>query len=150
VPLDPRAEALLFAAARADLVAAVIRPAIEAGKIVIADRYIDSSLAYQGVARGLGIEDIARLNDWATGELMPDITLLIDVDPDRAAARGVEEDDRFEDEGREFQRKVAAAYDEIANRETGRITRINGDRTPEEVAADVTRIVGARLSEVPA
>jgi dTMP kinase len=145
VPLSPRAEALLFAAARADLVSRVIRPALSAGKIVIADRFIDSSLAYQGAARGLGVEEIAKLNAWAADELQPDLTLFIEIDPAVAIERGAEEHDRFEDEGAEFQRKIAAAYDEIANANPDRIVRVDGDRGPDIVAADVHRIVSERL-----
>jgi dTMP kinase len=123
----------------------VIRPALSAGKIVIADRFIDSSLAYQGAARGLGVEEIAKLNAWAADELQPDLTLFIEIDPAVAIERGAEEHDRFEDEGAEFQRKVAAAYDEIANANPDRIVRVDGDRGPDIVAADVHRIVSERL-----
>ena len=145
VPLSPRAEALLFAAARADLVASVIRPALDEGRIVIADRFIDSSLAYQGVARGLGIEAIADLNKWAAHELMPNMTLLIEIDPLVAISRGAEEHDRFEDEGASFQRKVAEAYGELASAHPDRIIRIEGDRGPDEVALGVRKIVFERL-----
>lgn len=137
IPLTDRAEALLFAAARADLVERVIEPALAAGKIVIADRYIDSSLAYQGAARGLGVEAVAKLNDWGAGGLLPDRTLLIDIDPRRAAERGAEPDDRFEDEGLPFQQAIAAAYRELESSAPGRIVRIDGDRDPDSVAADV-------------
>ncbi|HEV7918932.1 MAG TPA: dTMP kinase [Solirubrobacterales bacterium] len=140
VPLAPRAEALLFAAARADLVANVVRPALADGKIVIADRFVDSSLAYQGVARGLGVGEIERINEWATDDLLPDRTFLIEIDPQRAAARGVEENDRFEDEGIEFQRKIAGAYEMLADRAPQRIVRVDGDRDVQEVSADVRRL----------
>ncbi|MBI5309642.1 MAG: dTMP kinase [Actinobacteria bacterium] len=149
IPLTGRAEALLFAAARADLVERVIEPALAAGKIVIADRYVDSSLAYQGAARGLGVEAIARLNEWASGGLTPDRTLLIEIDPRRAAERGNEEHDRFEDEGLAFQQTIAAAYAELAAEHPDRIVRIDGDRAPDDVAADVARIV-AELTGEPA
>ncbi|MGH2907250.1 MAG: dTMP kinase [Solirubrobacterales bacterium] len=144
-PVGPRAEALLFAAARAELVETVIKPALAEGMIVIADRYIDSSLAYQGVARGLGLTAIADLNDWAAAGLLPDLTILIEVDPERARARGAEEDDRFEDEGVEFQHKVAAAYDEIADEDDHRVTRISGDKPPGEVATDILDAIGDAL-----
>ncbi|MFY9264163.1 MAG: dTMP kinase [Solirubrobacterales bacterium] len=142
IPVTARAEALLFAAARADLVESVIRPALADGRIVIADRFIDSSLAYQGAARGLGAEPVARLNDWAADGLMPDRTLLIAIDPERAAARGVEAGDRFEDEGREFQRAVAAAYERLAAAAPARIVRVEGDREADVVAAEVARLAG--------
>ncbi len=150
IPMTPRAEALLFAAARADLVARVIKPAIAEGKIVIADRFIDSSLAYQGAARGLGIEEIERLNRWAAEDLMPNMTLLIDVDAETAISRGAEENDRFEDEGADFQRAVATAYEELADRYSDRIIRVDGARGPDDVAVDVKRLVFERLGLTPA
>src|SRR5919206_4895771 len=107
--ITARGEALLFAAARAELVASVIRPALEAGRVVVCDRYLDSSLAYQGDARGLGVEEVARLNEWATGGLEPDITFLLELDLDAAAARGGDVD-RFESEGRALQERVRDAY----------------------------------------
>lgn len=147
IPMTDRAEALLFAAARADLVDRVIAPALEQGKIVIADRYVDSSFAYQGVARGLGREHVHRLNDWATDGLMPDLTLLIEIAPLRAIERGVEIDDRFEDEGIKFQTTIARAYDELADGDPQRIQRIDGDREPELVAEDVALHVAALIGE---
>lgn len=145
VPLAPRAEALLFAAARADLVSMTIRPALAEGKIVIADRYIDSSLAYQGAARALGLESIETLNRWASEELMPNLTVLIEIEPELAIERGAEEDDRFENEGIDFQRKVAGAYSQLAAESPDRILRVDGDRGPDEVAVDVRAIVFDRL-----
>lgn len=146
IPLAARAEALLFAAARADLVERVIEPALAAGRTVIADRFVDSSLAYQGVARELGFEPVQSVNTWATGGLLPDLTLLIAIEPNLAAARGAEQNDRFEDEGASLQQAVAAAYDELAAREGSRIVRIDGARSPEEVQDDVRRAVGERLA----
>jgi dTMP kinase len=145
LPITARAEALLFAAARADLVEAVIRPALADGRTVIADRFIDSSLAYQGAARGLGLQPIEQLNRWAADELQPGLTLLIEIDPDLARARGAEENDRFEDEGTSLQRAVAKAYDQLANDHPERIVRIDGDGSPDEVAARVRNTVADRL-----
>lgn len=144
-PLTARAEALLFAAARADLVDSVIVPALAEGRIVIADRYVDSSLAYQGVVRGLGVEAVAKLNDWAAASMMPNMTLLVDIDPAVARERGAEEGDRFENEGVGFQEQVAAAYDELARANPDRIIRVNGDRGPDEVALEIRKIVFDRL-----
>jgi dTMP kinase len=134
--LTPTAETLLFGAARADLVERVIRPALDRGRTVICDRYVDSTVAYQGGARGLGIDQVEELNRWLTGDLWPDVTFLLDVGPDTAATRGGELD-RFEREGVELQRAVARAYDQLAGRHADRYVRIDAARPPEEVHADV-------------
>ena len=94
VELSPEAEALLFAAARSELVAEVILPALSEGKVVVSDRFLDSSLAYQGGARGLGIEDVERVNHFATRGLKPDLTFLLDLSPDEASSLACE-NDRF-------------------------------------------------------
>src|SRR4051812_27798939 len=150
VELSPAAEALLFAAARAELVSEVIRPALEAGKVVVSDRFLDSSLAYQGGARGLEVEEVERINRFATGELRPDLTLLLDIDPEAAAARAGDQD-RFEEEGAELQRRVLASYEELMAADPERWRRIDADRPPEEVHADVLAAVeAARRSGAPA
>jgi dTMP kinase len=141
--LSPLAETLLFGAARAELVGQVIRPALEEGKTVISDRYIDSTVAYQGGARGLGIERVEELNDWIAGGLWPDVTFLLDV-PLAVAARRGGEDDRFEREGEELQRAVAAAYDDLAARHAGRYVRIDSSRSPQQVHEQVLAEVEAR------
>jgi dTMP kinase len=140
--LGARAEALLFAAARAQTVEEVIRPALEAGRVVVSDRFVDSSLAYQGAVRGLGVEAVAAVNEFATGGLKPDRTFLLAIDPDAAAARGAE-DDRFEREGVELQRRVQTAFEELAESEPGRWRRVEADRDPEAVHADVLQGVPA-------
>jgi dTMP kinase len=145
VEIDARTEALLFAAARAELVAAVIRPALERGKVVISDRFLDSSLAYQGAARGLGVEEVERINRFATGGLAPDLTLLLDVDPAAAAARAGETD-RFEEEGAALQQRVYDAYEQLVATEPERWRRIDAARPPEEVHADVLAAVQAALA----
>jgi dTMP kinase len=147
--IRPEAEALLFAAARAELVAEVIRPALERGRVVVSDRYVDSSLAYQGAARGLGVEEVRRVNELATGGLMPDLTFLLELDLDAAAARAGEAD-RFEHEGAELQRAVAAAYDELASADPARWRRVDAARAPDEVHADVLAAVEAARSGAPA
>lgn len=146
IPFGARPEAMLFAAARAELVAEVIRPALEAGRVVIADRFVDSSLAYQGAARGLGDTAITHLNNWGTDNLAPDLTLLIDVAPEIAIARGVEPGDRFEDQGAGFQRDVALAFESLAAREPHRIVTVDGAREASEVAAEVLGIVNVRMA----
>jgi dTMP kinase len=143
--LTSMAETLLFGAARADLVERVIRPALDRGMTVIGDRYIDSTVAYQGGARGLGIEQVEQLNAWLTGDLWPDITFLLDVDAATAADRGGELD-RFEREGEALQRAVARAYDELAARHSHRYVRLDASRAPEDVHSDVV----ARLPQVRA
>jgi dTMP kinase len=140
VEMTPEAEALLFAAARAELVDRVIRPALEEGRVVVSDRFLDSSLAYQGAARGLGMDEVERINRFATGGLTPDLTLLLEIDPGAAAGRGAE-DDRFESEGAGLQRAVLDAYDRLAAADPGRWRRIDADRPPEEVHADVLAAV---------
>jgi dTMP kinase len=140
--LSAVAETLLFAAARAELVEQVIRPAIEEGRVVVSDRFLDSSLAYQGAGRGLGMEDVERINHFATGGLTPDLTFLLDIDPDDAAERGGE-DDRFEREGAELQRDVAAAYDRLAATDPIRWRRTDAKRDPDTVHADILAAVEA-------
>ena len=143
--LSPIAETLLFSAARADLIERVIRPALAAGKTVIGDRYVDSTVAYQGGARGLGIERVEELNRWLTGDLWPDVTFLLDVAPGVAGDRSGELD-RFEREGETLQRAVAAAYDELAERHADRYVRLDGARPVEEVHRDVlARVRGAAV-----
>jgi dTMP kinase len=134
--LSPVSETLLFSAARADLIERVIRPALEAGKTVIGDRYVDSTVAYQGGARGLGIDRVEELNTWLTRNLWPDVTFLLDVDPAAASARSGELD-RFEREGEALQRAVADAYEELAERHRERYVRLDGTRSVEEVHRDV-------------
>jgi dTMP kinase len=142
--LDPIAELILFGAARADLVARVIRPAIEAGRDVVCDRFADSTIAYQGVGRGLGAERVEELNRLATDGLEPDLTLLLRIEPELAARRGGLGDDRFEREGIEFQRAVARAYDEIAEHHPERVAVIDAAREVDAVHADVIALVRER------
>ncbi|HEV7846156.1 MAG TPA: dTMP kinase [Thermoleophilaceae bacterium] len=140
VTLSPEAEALLFAAARSELVGQVIEPALEAGKVVVSDRFLDSSLAYQGGARGLGIDDVARVNEFAVRGLKPDLTFLLDLPPDDAASRAGESD-RFEDEGAGLQEAVGAAYEELVESDPGRWRRVDARRSPDEVHAEVLAAV---------
>jgi dTMP kinase len=139
--LDPLAELLLFCAARADLVRQVLGPALEQGRDVVCDRFADSTAAYQGGARGLGIELAERLSEAATGGLQPDLTVLLWIDPESAAGRS-EGDDRFEAEGLDFQRAVASAYEEIAVRH-GRVVKVDAGGEVEEVHERVMEAVRA-------
>jgi dTMP kinase len=135
--LDARSEALLFAAARAQSVTAVIRPALADGKVVICDRYVDSSLAYQGWARGLGEQDVLTLNVWATQGLFPDLVILLHLEPERGLLRSTEAPDRLEMEGQDFHAKVADAYLKIAEEHPERFVVVDADKAPSEVFEDV-------------
>lgn len=131
------AEAALFTAARAELVAEVIRPALERGADVVSDRYVDSSLAYQGIARGLGLDAVLRLNLDAVGGLLPDVTFVLLVPPDEAQRRAGDDLDRIEREDSSFRAAVDAAYRELADRFAGRLVLLDGSRPPAEIASDV-------------
>lgn len=143
IPLDPMAEMLLFLAARSDLVSSVIRPALEAGRTVVSDRFTDSTEAYQGFVRRLGPDRVRELNAIATGGLEPDLTLLIRVDPEEALSRATD-GGRFEAEGLEFQRRVADAYGEIAGRDVDRIVVIDGEAPAGEVHERILAVVAGR------
>jgi len=130
------AEATLFAASRAEHAEEVIRPALERGADVVCDRYVDSSLAYQGIARGLGVDAVLQLNLAVTGGLLPDLTFLLLLDPDVATGRQVDPD-RLEREGTELQAKVDAAYRELATRFPERIVTIDATGEPETIAREV-------------
>ncbi len=144
--LSPRAELMLFLAARAELVERVIRPALEAGADVVCDRFVDSTVAYQGAARGLGVENAQALNEIAVAGCLPDLTVLLRLDPGPAAARGNRRGDfggdRFEREGEGFQREIAAAFDRLAADEPGRFRVVDASRPVEEVALAVRRAIG--------
>ena len=140
VDLSPESEALLFAAARAELVSEVILPALEQGRVVVSDRFLDSSLAYQGGARGLGIEDVEQVNRFATRGLKPDLTFLLDLSPADAAAR-VGESDRFEDEGAGLQEAVGAAYEHLMQADPERWRRVDATRSPDAVHGDILAAV---------
>lgn len=145
--LDARAEALLMAADRAQHVASVIRPALERGADVVTDRFSASTLAYQGIARGLGLESVEGLCEWATGGLQPDLVVLLDVEEGELARRRGPSGDRLEDEPAAFHALVRQAYQELAGRP--RHASVRGDGSPAEVAERVWSIVGATLPPAP-
>jgi dTMP kinase len=135
--IDPRAEALLYAAARAQLVAEELRPLLDAGDTVLLDRFVDSSLAYQGAGRGLGVEEIRALNAFATGGLRPDRTLLLRIEPEAGLARiSGRPADRLERSDTAFFAAVGAAYDDLAAAEPERIAVIDASQPPDAVLAD--------------
>jgi dTMP kinase len=141
--LDPRTEALLVAADRAEHVARVLRPALERGAVVVCDRYVPSSLAYQGVARGLGVEAVERLSAWATGGLCPDVVVVLDVDPEVGAARRAGPQDRMEREDAGFRAAVRHAYLDLASR-YGWVV-IDGTRPVDDVSDAVWAAVEPAL-----
>ncbi|MGB7587883.1 MAG: dTMP kinase [Solirubrobacterales bacterium] len=142
VEIDPLAELLLFLAARADLTARVIRPALEESRDIVSDRFADSSVAYQGAARGLGVGEVISLTDAATEGLWPDLTVLLRVDPEVGLGRA-DGGDRFESEGLELQRAVADAYEEIAQVASDRVVVVDGNGSVEEVHARIIEVVGS-------
>ncbi len=138
--IEPLAELLLFLAARADLTARVIRPALDAGRDIVSDRFADSSVAYQGAARGLGVGEVITLTDAATEGLWPDLTVLLRVDPEVGLQRA-DGSDRLESEGLELQRAVAEAYEEIAQIASDRFAVVDGRGSVEEVHTRVMEVV---------
>ncbi len=143
IPLQPRAEALLYLAARSEHVAEKIKPALAAGKIVLCDRFTDSTLVYQGFVRGLAMEELQHLGTWAADGLTPDLTLLLDAPPSklllRRRIRGVK--DRFENEGLAFQEKVRAGFLVLAHKEPERFRVIDALREPQTVLKDILALL---------
>ncbi|MFM7718059.1 MAG: dTMP kinase [Actinomycetota bacterium] len=152
--VQPRAEALLFAAARTQLASHVIRPALAAGKIVLCDRYVDSSIAYQGWARGVGEQDVLTLNAWATQGLFPDLVLLLHLEPQTGLARAsaASGPDRMEREGVDFHTKVADAYLRIAEEHPERfvvidVTDLDADAVQDKVVDAIARTLAQREAD---
>ena len=143
--MAPWTEAALYAAARAEHVAQVIRPALERGEDVVCDRYLDSSVAYQGAGRGLGEEPVRELSLLVTGGLLPDQTFLVLLDPEEARRRSGDEQDRIERAGGEFMRRVDTAYRSLAEREPDRIVAVDGDRPVGQIAEEIREHVLALL-----
>jgi dTMP kinase len=135
--VGPWAEALIYVAARAQLVDEVIRPALDRGASVICDRYLDSSIAYQGVARGLGLDRMLDLNLAAIGGLVPDRTYLLELDPRQVASRIRRHHDRLEREGDDFRERAAEGYRELAQRFPERIVVLDATRPRDELAEEV-------------
>lgn len=142
--IDGITEALLFAAARADHVNKVIRPALQRNNIVISDRFVDSSIAYQGVARELGIEKVRDLNLWATDNLVPDLTIVLDVTTDAGLARA-QEPNRMENEGADFHEIVKDAFLTLAKQNPERYFVLSANQTRETIAQEILQQVKNRL-----
>jgi dTMP kinase len=143
--VDARAEALLYAAARAQLVASLVRPLLEDGTTVLLDRFVDSSLAYQGAGRGLGVGAVRAINDFGTGGLVPDLTLLLRLDPAAGRARQAdrgEAPDRLEREDGAFFDAIARAYDELAAAEPQRFRILDASAPPAAVLAAALEAIG--------
>jgi dTMP kinase len=146
--IAPRAEALLYAADRAHHVETLVRPALARGEVVLQDRYIDSSVAYQGAGRVLDPDEIRRLSLWATGGLLPDLTILLDLDETTARERldtSRTRYDRLEAEKGEFHARVRGAYLELAAGEPERFLVVDASRPVEEIAADIRQRLSPRL-----
>ena len=143
--VDARTEALLYAADRAYHVATVIRPALERGAVVLGDRYIDSSLAYQGAARSLGVDEIASLSAWATQGLYPSLTFLLDLPPEVGARRRTDAPDRMERESMDFHERVRHQYLRLADAEPERIVVIDAVGTVDEVFSEIRGVLVERF-----
>ena len=148
VDIEPLGEFLLYSASRAQLVREVLRPALERGETVLCDRYADSSLAYQGAGRGLGPALLRRITDEVTGGLVPDLTVLLDLDPvlglERAARRG--QPDRLERADLDFHRRVRQGFLDLARAETRRFLVLDATRSADDLEADIWAAVSGRLA----
>lgn len=136
-------EALLYAASRVQHLSDRVEPALDEGKLVICDRYVDSSLAYQAYARGLGVEFVRQINGYALKNYAPDVTVFIDLSPKDAFARkhGADQNDRLELAGMEFHERVYAGYKKIASEEPDRVVCVDGKKRPEEIFEDVLAVL---------
>ena len=143
--VDARTEALLYAADRAYHVATVIAPALERGAVVLGDRYIDSSLAYQGAARSLGVDEIASLSAWATRGLYPSLTFLLDLPPEVGLHRHTDAPDRMERESMDFHERVRHEYLRLADAEPDRIVVIDAVGTVDEVFSEIRGVLVERF-----
>ena len=146
--LTDRAEALLFAAARGEHVAQVIRPALEAGSVVVCDRYLDSSVAYQGYGRNLGAEHVRSLSLWATHDLLPDLTVLLDIDPVVGLSR-VTSPDRLESEPIEYHQQVRQAFLDIASTDPQRYLIVDASQSTQAIAEQIRSRVAVLVGIAP-
>ena len=142
--LDDRAEALLFAAARGEHVARVIRPALERGDVVLCDRYLDSSVAYQGYGRGLGADTIRDLSLWATRDLLPDLVVVLDIDPRRGLSR-VKDPDRLESEPIAYHDAVREGFLDLASKDPQRYLVVDANMSLSAITGAITAVLDERL-----
>ncbi|MGE7093867.1 dTMP kinase [Lysinibacillus sp. NPDC048646] len=147
--MDERTEALLYAAARSQHYFEKVRPALDAGRMVICDRFIDSSLAYQGYARGIGVDEVLSINEFAIGKKLPDITILFDLAPEvglaRIHAHGEREVNRLDVESLAFHEKVREGYLQLVERYPERIYVVNADQNIERVVEDVWSLLSEAM-----
>lgn len=155
-PMQAQTELLLFAASRAQLVGEVLRPWLEGGGVLLCDRYADSTLAYQGYGHGLDLEHLRQILDFATGGLYPDVTVYLDISPEKGLARRREgqflgeEWNRLDDMELAFHQRVYQGYQQIIAAEPGRFLRINADQPPDAVKHDVLTKLGSLLPQLVA
>ncbi|WP_299446668.1 dTMP kinase [uncultured Phycicoccus sp.] len=147
--VSPRAEALLFAADKAHHVDLVIRPALAAGQVVVTDRYTDSSVAYQGAGRDLGADEVHDLQMWAVGDLVPDLTVVVDVPPEEGKRRRGEVHDRLEAETDDFHASIRAHFLAMARGNPERYLVVDGTRPPDDIHADILGRIEALSSVGP-
>lgn len=147
--MDDRCEALLFAAARAQIIHEVIKPALDRGAVVLVDRFIHSSLAYQGYARGLGLDEVAQINRFAMAGTWPDATVLLELSPEEAdrrrASRDGDKADRIESTGGGFMARVAEGYEAAAKANGRNLLRVNADGAPDDVVRACLKALRAEL-----
>ena len=147
--VDARTEALLYATDRAHHVSSLIRPALDRGAVVLTDRYLDSSLAYQAGGRELSVEDVRWLQMWAVDGLIPDMTFLLDLDPAHLASRLTGAPDRLERAGSEFHRRTRAAFLDLARAEPQRWQVLDASQDPDVIAGQIRELVAARVGVTP-
>jgi dTMP kinase len=145
--MSMRAETLLYAADRAEHVAEVITPALRRGAVVVTDRYVDSSLAYQGAGRGQPLQDVERLNRWATGGLVPDLTILLDLPPAAGLGRRARSADRLEAEPTEFHERVRAGFRALAQAAPERYLVLDATRPAAELSQEIQERVQEMLPD---
>nr|WP_263323959.1 dTMP kinase [Neobacillus sp. Marseille-Q6967] len=149
--MDPRTEAMLYAAARRQHLMEKVKPALDEGRVVLCDRFVDSSLAYQGYARGLGIDEVFTINQFAIDQMMPDLTIYFDIEPElgmqRINSNKGREVNRLDLENLEFHQKVWEGYHILLNRFADRIVRIDASRTLDEVFTETMKVLNERLKQ---